>query len=269
MFREVCQMQENAQPCVLVTVVDKTGEGPQIVGSKMLVCPDGTARGTIGGGALESLARERAVDVFAAKKCELVRYDLGMEKIQTDDQQTGMICGGTLTLFFDFIPASPAVYIFGAGHVGRAVVRHLKNLDYLATVVDHRDGIFAGFEDDARTIRGDYTDVIGKFRVSSPAYVVIATVGHAYDYEVLKNIYLNNWNPAYIGLLSSKNKVREIIQRLRLEVNSPDLGCLYTPAGLAIGGATPDEIAISIIAEMQSVRYRKKGQANMREEWYI
>ncbi|NMC56197.1 MAG: XdhC/CoxF family protein, partial [Eubacteriaceae bacterium] len=101
-------------------------------------------------------------------------------------------------------------------------------------------------------------------------YIIIATYGHEYDYEVLDSLYKKPCNPAYIGLLSSKVKVEQTIGRFADRKGAQvNLKNLYTPAGLDIGGSTPDEIAVSIISQMQAVRYNKKGHKHLREEWYL
>ena len=181
-----------------------------------------------------------------------------------------MICGGVITLFFDYISVNPSAYIFGAGHVGKAVINHLKNLKYTITAVDHRDGIFEDYTQDIKTIIGDYSKVISLLDIPDGSYIIIATYGHEYDYEVLESIYKKSFCPAYIGLLSSKVKVKQTIGRFAEKIEEAiSFENLYTPVGLDIGGSAPDEIAISIISEMQAVRYDNKGHKHLREEWYM
>ena len=269
-FEELNSRIKSNKSCVLVTIVNKSGEGPQIVGSKMIVDPSGTIYGTIGGGILENKAREKAQDVLAGKKSAMVIYDLNGNKSIPDSDHTGMICGGALSVFFEYIEALPAIYVFGAGHVGKAIVNHLKYLDYAVTVIDHRDGIFAGYESEITTRVGEYNEIIKHLEIADGSYIVIATYAHTFDYTVLKGIYQKNCNPIYIGLLSSKSKVKEIIQNIRNDFPAGcDLHSLYAPVGLDIGGASPDEIAISVIAEIQSLKYDKQNHTNMRETWYL
>ncbi len=269
-FTDIFNLKKNNQPLVLVTVIDKHGEGPQVIGSKMIVSKDGAVKGTVGGGALESCAIQKSCDIFSTQKSELCSFDLSGGSANQIEYKTGMICGGVITLFFDYLASYQSAFIFGAGHVGKAVINHLKSLQYTITAVDHREGIFEGYDDNIKTMAGNYSEVISHLHISDDAYIIIATYGHEYDYEVLDSLYKKPCNPAYIGLLSSKVKAKHTIGIFKDKKGAQiSLKNLYTPAGLDIGGSTPDEIAISIISQMQAVRYNKNGHNHLREEWYL
>ena len=269
-YEHISDIQKSVKECVLVTVVDKKGEGPQVVGSKMVVCPDGTTKGTVGGGTIERMAYNKAMELFATKQNGVFQYDLDSEYAGGPVEDTGMICGGTLSLFFEYIHSGIPVYIFGGGHVGRAVINHLRHLDYSITAIDHREGIFDIFENDINAIVGQYSEIIQRIDMTQNSYVIIATPGHAHDYAVLKSILEKPNQPAYIGLMSSKKKLKDVLDMLYKDFGKDiDLNHLYSPVGLDIGGATPDEIAISIIAEMQVIKNMKDGHKHMREQWYL
>jgi xanthine dehydrogenase accessory factor len=179
-----------------------------------------------------------------------------------------MICGGRVTLYYEYIPVIPTVYLFGAGHVGTALVNLLKALDYKTILIE--DKVDAESHLPVHQIRtGNCQEVVRAEKIPADSYVVIAGYSHEVDFDVLKAIYQAGWRPRYIGLLASTRKVRSFIPRLLEEVGEHiDLGILYSPAGLDIGGSSPQEIALSILCEVQSIRYERAGNRHLRELWY-
>ncbi len=139
-YRELIEMRNSGQAGVLITVIDKKGHGPSIVGKKMLVCFDGLTKGTVGGGDLEYLTVKKAKELIIEKKHHIQNYNFSNIGSEEDSKNTSMICGGHVTLFFEYIPVNPSIYIFGAGHVGRYLICYLKNLDYNIIVIDDRNG---------------------------------------------------------------------------------------------------------------------------------
>jgi len=230
------------------------------------VLPGGTKKGTVGGGALEHAAARLATKILDDKKNCMKKYLLSPDNEIIDGEKTGMMCGGTVTLFYEYIGSGERLYIFGAGHIGKALVYHLKNLNYYITLLDNREGMVESVESVQRRFTSQYDSIMQGEEVSPGGFFIIATHSHALDYVVLKRIYEAQWNPRYIGLIASKKKSPAMIQRLKEELgNDIDLENLYTPIGLDLGGQNPDEIAISIISELQAVRYRKEGHKHMRK----
>jgi len=265
-YEEIVNLKNEGNEGVLVTVVEKEGHGPAGVGGKMLVLPDGTKKGTVGGGALEHAAARLAAQIFGDKKSCMKKYLLSPGNEIIDGEKTGMMCGGTVTLFYEYIGSGERLYIFGAGHIGKALVYHLKNLNYYITLLDNREGMAGSVESVQRRFTSQYDSIMQGEDVPPGGFFIIATHSHALDYVVLKRIYEAQWNPKYIGLIASKKKSPAMIQRLKEELgNDIDLENLYTPIGLDIGGQNPDEIAISIISELQAVRYDKPGHRHMRK----
>lgn len=271
-YEEIVNLKRVGNEGVLVTVVEKEGHGPAGVGGKMLVLPDGTKKGTVGGGALEHAAARLAAQLLDDKKNCMKKYLLGPENEILDGEKTGMMCGGAVTLFYEYIGSGERLYIFGAGHIGKALVYHLKNLNYYITLLDNREGMVEGAESAGSAgsvqcrITSTYDTVMEGKDVPPGGFFIIATHSHALDYVVLKRIYKAGWDPKYIGLIASKKKSPALIQRLKDELgNDIDLDNLYSPVGLDIGGQNPDEIAISIISELQAVRYDKQGHKHMRK----
>jgi len=243
---------------VLVTVVLKAGSGPADSGARMLVYPDGSILGTVGGGTIEKMALEKALAIF--KTHENCLEEFTMNEPESAGTPTGMLCGGTATLFFEYFAPKNHIYIFGAGHVGKALVYHLKNLDYFVTIIDDRKEVLDQLEGANEKIHNRFEHALDNYPVAQNAYFIIATYQHKYDGLVLNRIYKSGWNPKYVGMVSSRSKQKILLDRLRAEVPEANLENCFIPVGLDIGGGSPDEIALSIIAEIQSVRYNKSGE---------
>ncbi|MCP5050872.1 MAG: XdhC family protein [bacterium] len=265
-YEELLKIESSGGTAVLVTVVAKEGSGPGIVGRKLLVLPDGSMKGTVGGGAIEFVALKRSKEILENHESRMVKYLLSPDNDVFEGEKTGMTCGGTATLYYEYIGPGARIYIFGAGHVGQALVRHLRHLDYYVTVIDKREEWIDAMEGAQRNVLvKTYDTVLEGETVPPGSYFIITTHGHAFDFKCLKRIYQCQWNPEYIGLIASRKKAPMVLNRITKELgNDIDLNVLHTPMGLAIGGSSPDEIAISIIAEIQAIRYNKEGFKHMR-----
>ena len=264
-YQKILELRRDGQEAMLVTVADKQGSAPALPGTKMLVCTDGKTVGTVGGGELERLATSKALELLAQHQSLLIHYNLTEQGQPIDSEPTGMVCGGRAALFYEFVGYGTRVFIFGAGHVGKALVDCLRLLHYYIAVIDPRPELVAQVEGANRPITADYRAAFQDEQVPAGGFYVIATPGHEMDYEVLKRILTAGWAPRYIGLVGSKRKVTVFVQRLREELGSDlDLSALYTPVGLDLGGSTPEEIAVSITAEILALRYGKTGHKHMR-----
>lgn len=269
-YEEIYKMKQSGQEGVVVTVVQRKGHGPANVGKKLLVYPNGEKKGTVGGGELEYLAIEKAKEVMKNQKHCMQSYDF-TGKIPTKDViSLDMICGGLVTLYFEYIPVNPSIYILGAGHVGKCLADILSNSDYKTTVIDDREEIAEAINKNHEIVVGDYAEKIAKLDVPKGSYIVITGYTHEIDYKILKAVYEKDCKPKYIGMLASKNKASIMVNKLKEELNKEiDLSMLHAPIGLGIGGDTPEEIAISIISEIQAIRYNKEGNKHMTEKWSI
>lgn len=258
-YDKINDLKISGQSCVLVTVVEKEGHGPAKVGTKMLVLENGERTGTVGGGALEFAAVKMAKKIFLEKEGILKSYNLDQDDKVIEAENTGMICGGKAKLFYEYIGAREKLYIFGAGHIGEALIYHLKKLDFDITLLDNREEYIKKDFDVSSKICQEYSSVLDNVKVPAGAYFIIATHSHSLDYVVLKKIYQSNWMPKYIGMVASAKKVVLMKKQLEEELNiTPDYNPLFSPVGLDIGGTLPHEIAISILAELQAVRFNKK-----------
>jgi xanthine dehydrogenase accessory factor len=257
-FAALGEALSRGEEAALVTIVSSNGSTPQRVGAKMLVFGDGRIVGTVGGGCYEHDAIGRARQVLASRKAVTVKYDLN------DDfaEETGLVCGGQMEVFIEPIEASPAVYIFGAGHVGYYLAKMAHEAGFGVHVVDDR-AAFANaerFPFAASVVVDDIPDWLERTIIPATAYAVIVTRGHRNDLDALRALAPRDLR--YIGLIGSRAKVARLYEQLRSETNVDParLERIHAPIGLDLGAVTPQEIAVSITAELIAVR-RGKAEA--------
>lgn len=262
-YQKINQYRRIGKDLVLVTVTEKEGMGPADIGKKMLVTEDGEAFGTVGGGAIEFYAREKAKEVVKERRSFSEKYLLCGKEVVVDDKEVTlpMACGGRATLFYEFVGPKQYVYIFGAGHCGAALAKTLKPLGFHVTIIDDRQVVVDQLDDsaDIKVVSG-FVDYIEKYGLKDNAYIVVCTPSHTNDYHVLNKILEKKYKPAYFGMLCSQKKIAEYLEKAYSTFGKDiDLTNFYSPIGLNIGGNSPEEIAISISAEMLSVFYNKSG----------
>lgn len=260
-FEELLKVNRSGRNCVLITVIDKKGHGPAKSGFKMILFEDGKTIGTVGGGNLEYLAIKNGMDVFKDQNNKIQEYYLGDSEKVLDIKKvknTNMICGGSITLFFEYHGVFDTVYIFGAGHVGEAILYHIEHLNYRVILIDSREELLNKFSSKISVFK-DIPSLKEDRCIADDSFFIIATYSHDIDYEILKTIINENCKPKYIGMIASKKKSGIILSDIQKEcTGNEDINKIKTPIGLNIGGGTPDEIAISIIAELQMIKYDKK-----------
>lgn len=259
-FAALSEALDRGEEVALVTIVSSTGSTPQRVGAKMLVYADGRTVGTIGGGCYENDAFWKAREAIKARKPQNVKYEL------TDDiaEESGLICGGQMEVFIEPVEAAPEVFIFGAGHVGYNLARMAHETGFRVTVVDDREKFASAerFPDGVRAIVEDIPTWLQTNALPPTAYAVIVTRGHKHDFDALR--LLAPASLRYVGLIGSRAKVRRIYDALREEGLPPDaLQRIHAPIGLDIGAITPQEIAVSILAELIAVKHGKISEPNV------
>jgi xanthine dehydrogenase accessory factor len=241
---------DRGETVALVTIVAARGSTPQRVGARMLVHADGRTVGTIGGGCYESDALGRAREVLRTRATALVHYDLN------DDiaEESGLICGGHMDVFIEPVEAPPALYIVGAGHVGHQLGRLAPAVGFDVHVIDDR-AKFASAErfPGAKVHVDDIGDWLSRRELPPSAYVVVVTRGHRHDFDALRAIA--GRTVRYVGVIGSRAKIARLVDLLVREGVSADwLRGIHAPIGLDIGAVTPEEIAVSILAELVAVR---------------
>ncbi|PAT01588.1 hypothetical protein CI105_05815 [Candidatus Izimaplasma bacterium ZiA1] len=265
-YQRVHEYKTKGIAMVLVTVTEKKGEGPVDVGKKMLVTDTLEAFGTVGGGALEYNAREYCKTIINEKKSYSLQYLLDEGKVIKDVTTLPMVCGGIVTLFYEYIGPNEYIYIFGAGHVGQALTNVIKTMNYHVTVVDERTEVIEVFKKADVLVNMPFTKYIEEIGLKENSFVVVCTPSHKHDYNVINMVMEKQIKLAYIGMLCSKEKLKTYIDKTYETFgNKINLKNFYSPIGLDLGGGSPEEIAISITSEIMSVSNNKTELKNMRE----
>ncbi len=258
---QATRLVERGKSLALCTVIVKKGSGPRDVGAKMIVSEDGTTYGTIGGGNVERALVDECLKAIKEHKSRKVTFNLS--KSQKDGTVgTGMICGGELTVLVDVIEPAHRLVIVGAGHVALPLAKLASAVGFKVVIVDDERKLAnkEKFPTAEIIIAGDYAQVLSEFVLSPTDSVVIAHGEPEHDYAALKAVIEKN--TAYVGLLGSQTKKEILTKRLRTEgVKEAHIKALHAPLGLDIGAQTPEEIGISILAEIiQSQRNCKNGE---------
>ncbi len=245
------------EPAAMLTVVGTEGSAPRNVGTKMVVTAQETY-GTIGGGTVEGLAIEAAREVLAREADPGVRtYDL------EPGGNTGMVCGGSMDVFVDRMDAAPLLYVAGAGHIGRELAPLADQVGYDVTVVDDREEYAdpEAFPDSVEVVRGDYREEIAGLPTGEGAAVAVATRSGTFDARAVGAAI--DGGAGYVGLVASEDKTDHVLDSLADEGYSrTELARVRAPVGLDLGGGSPADIALSILAEVNADRH---GASRKRE----
>lgn len=247
LYEEIVNLRRQGRRGALATIVNVRGSIPSFNTAKMLVRDDGSILGTIGGGCVEADVWQAAREVMEQEKPRSLTFNLN----QNPRYDTGLVCGGSLEVFIEPILPVPVLYLFGAGHVATNVYKVARVAGFDVIVVDDREA-YANrerFPDAREVIAEDFEQAMSRLMPTESSYVVIVTRGHRDDMRVLR------WavqTPArYIGMIGSKRKVISIYKELEREGLAPELfDRVMAPVGLEIGAVTPEEIAVSVVAEM-------------------
>ena len=255
LFEEIVKMRGEGRRGALATIVHTNGSIPSFESSRMLVREDGTIAGTIGGGCVEAEVWAAAKDVMKGELPRKMTFNLNNEAAY----DSGLICGGTLEVFVEPILPQPRLFIFGAGHISTAVAKVASLAGFWIGIVDDRE-TFANLErfPMAGEIHTSFEDAFAKIRPNASSYLVIVTRGHKDDMRVLE------WavqTPArYIGMIGSRRKVISVYKALeKTGIPAEKLESVFAPVGLEIGALTPEEIAVSITAELIAVRRKTEN----------
>lgn len=265
LYNKIIEFQKQGIPIVVVTAVEKQGEGPVEVGKKMIVSATNEAYGTVGGGALEFYARNKCQDVLKTRKHLLEKYLLNEGKVMVEAKTLPMVCGGVVTLYYEYIGAKEYVYLFGAGHVAAALAKVLKTMPFHITVIDERKAVIDQFKDADVMVNQPFTSYIDMHGIASDSFVVVCTPSHKDDYHVINKIIENKYQPKYVGMLCSPEKLKDYLTITYAQFGQDiNLDYFYSPIGLDLGGNSPEEIAISITSEILAISNHKQGHKHMR-----
>ncbi len=230
----------------LLTVVETRGSAPRRSGAHLLLGEDGRTVGSLGGGAIEHEALERARAVLARGGTELLHRNL------THD--LGMCCGGEMTVFVEAVEPRPRLFVFGAGYIGRPLAAMATSCGFEVTVVDGRPE----WADPARfpgaAVRCQEPEDAARALDLVPGdYACVLTHDHALDERVVKVLVRRPLR--FLGMVGSRRKRRTFLQRLKGSgFEDEAIARLHTPLGISIGATTPEEVAVSVLAQLIAAR---------------
>jgi len=243
-YEEIVRLKKEGRAAALATIVQCIGSSPQKEGAKMLVRDDGSIVGTMGGGCLEAEVIQASVMTIRDGSPRTIPFEL-------TERHGGLVCGGKVLVYIEPIIPEPRLVILGAGHVGRALAGIAKFTGFRTIVADDREE-YANREsipDADEVVVHDFGDIFSRIIVDAGAYIVIATRGHNHDLDALKSAL--GTKAKYVGLLGSRRK-RALLFKTLAEAgfSKENIDRIVTPVGLPIGSVTPEEIAISIMAQI-------------------
>jgi xanthine dehydrogenase accessory factor len=252
-YTEIVRLREEGRRGALATIINVRGSIPSFETAKMLVRDDATIVGTIGGGCVEAEVIEAAKEVMREEKPQTLTFNLN----QNPKYNTGLVCGGTLEVFVEPVLPVAQLYIFGAGHVAHALYKVARFSGFDVTVIDDRE-TYANRErfPEARDIYAeDFEHACAQIAPSSNSFIVIVTRGHADDMRILRWALKNDISCRYLGMIGSQRKFLAIRKELESEGIAPEkFERVHSPVGIDIGASTPEEIAVSVAAEMIAIR---------------
>lgn len=247
LYEEIVALRKQGRRAALATIINVRGSIPSFNTAKMLVRDDGSIVGTIGGGCVEAEVWQAARDVMEQEKPRTLTFNLN----QNPKFDTGLVCGGTLEVYVEPVLPIPVLYLFGAGHVAYNVYKVAKIAGFDVIVVDDRESYANAerFPDAREVIAEDFDQAVKRITPNENSYVVIVTRGHRDDMRILR--WAVQTEARYLGMIGSKRKVITIYKELEKEGLPAHLfEKVMAPIGLEIGAVTPEEIAVSIVAEL-------------------
>ena len=258
LFEEIVKMRRAGQRGALATIVHTNGSIPSYESSRMLVREDGSLAGTIGGGCVEAEVWAAAKEVMQKESPRKMVFHLNNEA----SYDNGLICGGTVEIFVEPILPQPVLHLFGGGHISMALAKAAFSAGFSVVVVDDREA-FANLQrfPMAQQVFTSFEEGFATIQPNASSYLVIVTRGHKEDMRVLA--WAVRTAARYVGMIGSKRKVLSVYKALEQEGYRPEeMERVYAPMGLDIGALSPEEIAVSIVAELVAVRRNAETSAH-------
>lgn len=262
LLQKALEAARKGQSYAFATIIESTLKGtPQKTGAKMVVLGDGTIFGTIGGGRNEKAAQLECQKAIKTRKPSMVTYNFFGHEGQS-------VCGGQMKVFIEPFAGKNHFIICGAGHIALPLSAMAKMLNYKVTIIDNRKELAnkTRFPHVDQILVGTHARKLAEMTINQDTYVMIVTQGNEFDFECLKSVIKSQ--AGYLGVISSQTKRIKFFKRLKdMGITDSALKRIRMPAGLDIGAQTPEEIAISIIAEI--VQENKKdflGSSKFREK---
>jgi xanthine dehydrogenase accessory factor len=255
-YEEVLRLKRQGRSSAIATIVECRGSSPQKQGAKMLIRDDGSILGTLGGGCLEADVVQAALMAMKDGSPLTLPFEL-------TEREGGLVCGGTVLVYIEPILLEPHLIILGAGHVGKTLSKLARFTGFRVTVIDDRKE-FANRENvpDANDlVVTEFERAFEQVIVEKDTFIVVATRGHNHDLDAVKAALRTN--AAYIGLLGSRRKKALLQKALEASgFSQEDISRVMIPVGIDIGSVTPEEIAVSIMAQIVQ-RRRNHGASDL------
>ncbi len=263
-YNAIYEILKQNKKGALITIVDTKGSTPRKAGTKMFITEDGDSFGTIGGGNFETAMIKEALNFIHKNKFLTSKSPKGISNVlikefdlsALDKNEFDMHCGGKMKVLIEPITSSPKAIIFGGGHISITLVKILKLLEFHITVLDDRKK-YANknrFPEVDKVIAGNFERQFSKLKVDDNTYLIIVTRAHSQDQTCLQ--FALQTKPKYIGMIGSKMKWEGIKKNLiKKGIKKKEFERVHCPIGLSINAQTPEEIAISICAEIIKIKY--------------
>jgi xanthine dehydrogenase accessory factor len=255
-YQALSEIEKNNKSAALCTVVKSEGSTPRHVGSKMLVYPDGKFIGSVGGGDLEHRVLDEAWIAMGDGESRLITYHMS-------DPSRGDpgVCGGTVEVFVEPILPPAMVLVIGTGHVGKAVAHLAKWLGFRVAVSDDRPEFCT-----PEAVPGadayypvEMEKITEHLKINKQTYIVITSRGSNVDQEGLPSLLESN--AGYIGVIGSRRRWLTTVKGLKEKgVSDEKIARVHSPMGLELNAETPEEIAVSILAEVLMVKDKGTGK---------
>lgn len=231
---------------VMATVIESRGFTPRKPGARMLLAEDGESAGTIGGGAIEREVLAQARELLGTGGTATLRRHL--------TQELGMCCGGEMAVFIEAVTPAPRLFVFGAGYIAKPLAAFASRCGFQVTVIDERpEWLTAERFPHARIELREPVAWTQAMRFRSTDFAVVVTHDHALDQRLVQALIRSPLE--FLGMIGSIPKQRKFALRLRARgFSDAEIARLHTPLGLPIGADTPDEIAVSVVAELIAAR---------------
>lgn len=246
-YDEITSAAHGSKKAALCIITSTRGSAPRKTGAKMIVFDDGTISGTIGGGDLEKKVIQDALEVIKNRKPRIFKHDLL--------NQHGMCCGGIVEIYIEPVMNKKKLFIFGSGHTGHAIAKYAVDFEFDVYIIDDRKEYLDKVNiEHVDKMNLEHNAALQSLPFDDDVFIVIVTYSHQIDRDILA--YCMKKPYAYLGMIGSKRKI-EVTKKMFIESKigtEEDLKKIHMPIGIDIAAETPEEIAISILAEMIKVK---------------
>lgn len=251
LYEEIVHLRRRGEPAALATIVRRTGSTPRKDAAKMLIRSDGTSVGSIGGGCVEAQVWQAADEVIKTGHTQMLNYQMTDEDVEED----GLVCGGQVEIFIEPIMTRNQLVILGAGHVGQAICQLTARVDFRVTIIDDREDFVTEdrFPTAERRLARPFENSLDDLNLTPDSFILVVTRGHNHDQQALETALAQQVQ--YTGLIGSRRKIKLLVDNLLGNGYPPEHFChLFAPIGVDIGSETPEEIAVSVAAELIAIR---------------